>query len=150
MDAVTYPSTDVMALFRRELVPLRLPHDHKPLADELRVVRTPCLVLLGAGGREHHRSTGFLSSENLLATVQLGLAKVLRDLQSFDEAIERLDRLLNDYPLSDAVPEAVYVRGRTLYKSRHDRAFLKETYVQLASRFPKSEWTRRAFQYRLL
>jgi hypothetical protein len=144
MDAVTYPRTEVVALISRELVPLRLPHDRQPLADEWRVVRTPCLILLDGTGREHHRSTGFLPPESLLAIITLGLAKIHCDARSFEPAIDLLDRVINEHPSTEAVPEAVYLRGHSLYRVRHHPAYLKTAYEQLSSAFPKNEWTRRA------
>ncbi|MHC1741901.1 MAG: hypothetical protein AB9873_02595 [Syntrophobacteraceae bacterium] len=150
MDAVTYPTAEVTTLISRELVALRLPHDRQPLADDWRVVRTPCLILLDGTGKEHHRSTGFLSAESLLAMITLGIAKIHYDAKSFEPAIVLLDRVINEHPSTEAVSEALYLRGRSLFRLRHDPAHLKTAYEQLSSAYPKNEWTRRAFKYRLL
>lgn len=150
MDAVTYPSTEVVAFLRERVVSVRLPHDHKPLAQELGISRTPCLVLLDSGGAEHHRITGFQAPEDLLAELQLGLAKIEYDRGSFGKAAELLDRLLAVYPGSAASPEAIYVRGLSLYKGRNEPLHLKRAYERLKSDFPSSEWTQKTFPYRLL
>jgi tetratricopeptide (TPR) repeat protein len=150
MDAVTYPSREVAAFIRDRVVSLRLSHDHKPLSDELGITRTPCLVLLDNRGAEHHRITGFQTPEDLLAAMQLGLAKIEYDRGVFGKAAELLDRLLAVYPGNAASPEAIYVRGLSRYKERNEPIHLKRAYEQLKSDFPRSEWTRRTFPYRLL
>jgi hypothetical protein len=150
MDAVTYPSTEVSALLRDRVVLLRLPHDHKPLADEFVVNRTPCLILLDGRGAEHHRITGFQTPEDFLATMHLGFAKIEYDRRAYGRAAELLDRLLALHPGSGSSPEALYVRGLSLYREKSDPIHLKRAYEQLKSQFPGSEWTRRTFQYRLL
>ncbi len=150
MDADTYPTTEVVAFFERELVPLRVPHDHQPLAEELQVVRTPCILLLDAAGREHHRETGFLGPEDLLAAVGLGMAKMRLNAGDLESAAALLNRLLEDHPSTGAVPEALFLQGQCLYRLRNDPGELKAAYLRLSERFPQSEWTRRAFKYRLL
>ncbi len=150
MDAVTYPSTEVQAFIGEVFIPLRLPHDHGTLADALRVEKTPSIILLGSGGKEFHRMTGFLSPGDFLAGAKLGLAKSLEGAGNHGETIQLLESLLQDYPESPAVPEAIFVLGLSRYRSSHKPRHLKEMYEELTSRFPESEWTRRSFQYRLL
>jgi hypothetical protein len=61
-----------------------------------------------------------------------------------------LNNLLSDYPESDSVSEAIYLRGVCLYKSTLNPNPLKEAYEQLNTRNPKGEWTKRAYPYRIL
>ena len=150
MDAVTYSSAQVIDFIHRNAIPLRLPHDHGPLADAFKVEKTPCLIILDQDGNEHHRANGFLAPEELIAVIRLGMAKTLYNHQTYDLAIQVLDELLEDHPTSDSYAEAIYVRGLCRYKRTHDSGHLKETYQQLALAFPKSEWTMRAYHYRLL
>jgi hypothetical protein len=150
MDAVTYSSAQVIDFIHRNAIPLRLAYDHKPLADAFKVERTPCLVILDQEGNEHHRANGFLAPEELIAVIRLGMAKTLYNHQTYDLAIQVLEELLEEHPRSDSSSEAIYVRGLCRYKRTHDSGHLKETYQQLALAFPKSEWTMRAYHYRLL
>ncbi len=150
MDAVTYPSAMVVAFIEENLVPLRLPYNHEPLAGTFGVQETPCLILLDGDGIEHHRTTGFLPPEELIAAIQLGKAKILQDRGVFDEALKLLDLLLAEQPKSGSAPEALYQRGLCLYKSTHDSRYLKEVYEQLKKNYPDSDWTRRSARYRLL
>jgi outer membrane protein assembly factor BamD (BamD/ComL family) len=57
---------------------------------------------------------------------------------------------LAEYPKSDSAPEAVYLRGVCGYKSTHAPKPLKEAYERLQAQYPSSEWTKRAYPYRLL
>jgi hypothetical protein len=150
MDAVTYSSAQVIDFIHRNAIPLRLPYDHKPLADSFKVEKTPCLIILDEDGNEHHRANGFLAPEEIIATIRLGMAKTGYNRQSYDLAIQVLDELLEDHSTSNSSAEAIYVRGLCRYKSTHDYRYLKDAYQQLALSFPKSEWTMRTFHYRLL
>jgi len=61
-----------------------------------------------------------------------------------------LEALLAGYPKSDAAPEAIFLRGVSRYKSTHEAKPLKEAYELLQAQYPGSEWTKRAYPYRLL
>ena len=149
MDAVTYPQKAVEAFLAESMVALRIPSDH-PLSKEFKVSWTPTLVTLDWNGQEHHRTVGFLSAEELVASLMLGSAKAYSDLDLFDKAFGSLGKLLSAYPASDAAPEAIFVRGVCGYKSTHSPAPLKQAYEQLGKQYPQSEWTKRAYPYRLL
>ena len=149
MDAVTYPQKAVETFLAEAMIAVRIPFD-QPLAKEFKVTWTPTLVTLDWNGEEHHRTVGFLSAEELVASLMLGSAKVYSDLELFDKAFGSLGKLLSAYPASDAAPEAMFVRGVCGYKSTHNPAPLKEAYEQLRKQHPQSEWTKRAYPYRLL
>lgn len=150
MDAVTYPSREAALWLRERLVPVRLPHDHDPLAEQFDIVRTPCLIFLDPQGTEVHRTVGVLSPDEFSSFVQLGTAKLLYRQGQWQPALERLEELLNKNPQSLSVAEAVFLRGRCLYRHTHSPIHLKDAHDQLRSKFPGSEWTRRTLQYRLL
>jgi hypothetical protein len=150
MGAVTFPDAKVMAFIKQNLIPIRLPHDHKPLAEQFQVKWTPALVTLDTEGKEHHRTVGFLSPEELIPSLLLGKAKIDFDHEDFAKALVSLEALLKDYPKSGAAPEAIFLRGVCGYKSTHTPKPLKEAYEKLAKDYPDSEWTKRAYPYRLL
>jgi hypothetical protein len=150
MGAVTFPDAKVIAFIRQNLIPIRLPHDHKPLAEQFQVKWTPALVTLDTEGKEHHRTVGFLSPEELIPSLLLGKAKIDFDHEDFAKALVSLEALLKDYPKSGAAPEAIFLRGVCGYKSTHTPKPLKEAYEKLAKDYPDSEWTKRAYPYRLL
>jgi tetratricopeptide (TPR) repeat protein len=150
MDAVTYPNLDVIRFIQGHMVPVRLPFDAKPEADDFKVKWTPTLIILDHDGVEHHRITGFLAPEELLPMMLLGIGKAHFEREAFTEAIRSLDALLKDYPKSDSAPEAIYYRAVSQYKSTHSAEPLKEAYQKLHADYPLSEWTKRAAPYRLL
>lgn len=132
------------------MIPLRVPFDAQPLSSDFNIKWTPTLVTLDANGKEHHRTVGFFPPEELIPSLLLGIAKSYFERERFGEALSTLEELLTDYPKSDAAPEAIYLRGVCRYKSTHDPKPLKGAYEQLQANYPLSEWTKRAYPYRLL
>jgi TolA-binding protein len=150
MDAVTYPNPTVIEFIQKYMVPVQVPYNSQPLATDFNIQWTPTLITLDSDGKEHHRTVGFLSPQELVPSQMLGMAKCHFDLERFDEAISILEKLLAEYPRSDSTPEAIYLRGVSRYKRTHDAKPLKEAYVQLQRDYPASEWTKRASPYKLL
>lgn len=150
MDAVTYPDTSVADFIQSNMIPLRIQFDAQPYCTEYNIQWTPTLVTLAPNGKEHHRTTGFLAPEELVPSLMLGIAKSHFDLEQFTEAISTIETLLKDHPKSDSAPEAIYIKGVSQYKSTNDPKPLKEAYEQLRADYPSSEWTKRAYPYRLL
>lgn len=150
MDAVTYPQPSVTSFLQNQLVPLRVQFDRQPLSAAFNVQWTPTLITLDAGGKEHHRTLGFLPAEELIASLLLGMAKCNFDAGRFDEALIDLKDILEHYSETDAAPEAAYYRGVDEYKKSSDPKYLKIAYNVLAEKHPDSEWTKRAWPYRLL
>jgi len=68
----------------------------------------------------------------------------------FAEALVRLEQLIAGYGKSDSTPEAIFLVGVCSYKRSHDAKPLKAAYEKLNAAFPDSEWTKRAYPYRLL
>ena len=150
MDAVTYPNAAVIEYIEQNHVPLKVPHDQQPLAGDFNVKWTPTLVVLDQEGKEHHRTVGFLSPEEFIPSLLLGIGITHFDHDTFDKALACFDRVLSEYATSDAAPEAVYQRGVTLYKSSGSSQALKGAYERLAAQYPASEWTKKAYPYRLI
>lgn len=150
MDAVTYPDAKVIRFITENMIPLRIAFDAQPLSTDFNIKWTPALVTLDPDGKEHHRTVGFLAPEELIPSLLLGMGKSYFETDRFDEALGSLEKLLGEYPESDSAPEALYLRGVCQYKSTHDPKPLKEAYDQLRAAHPSSEWTKRAYPYRLL
>jgi tetratricopeptide (TPR) repeat protein len=150
MDAVTYPQAKVIQFITDEMIPLRIPSDHETLADEFGIKWTPALITLDTNGKEHHRTVGFMEADELIASLNLGMAKVHFDLEEFDKAGGRLEKLLDELPTSGATPEGIFYLGVSRYKGSGDPKPLREAYDKLASDYPDSEWTKKAYPYRLI
>ena len=150
MDAVTYPDKKAAVFINGSVIPLRVAFDNQPLATDFNIKWTPTLITLDMNGKEHHRTVGFLPPEELIASQLLGMAKVDFDSERMEEALKILEKLLQEYPKSDAAPEAMFLRGVCGYKSTHNPQPLRAAYDQLLAAYPASEWTKRAYPYRLL
>ena len=149
MDAVTYPEDKVVEFLGQNVIPLRIPFND-PLATEFNVKWTPTLVILDPQGKEHHRTVGFLDAEGLIASLLLGIGKTCFETEEFDYAIANLDKIIASYPKSGSAPEAIFLRGVAQFKSTHDPKPLKALYEKLVAEYPGSEWTGRAYPYRLI
>ncbi len=150
MDAVTYPNPSVIEFVQKRMIPVQVPHNAQPLANDFNIQWTPTLITLDSNGKEHHRTVGFLSPQELIPSLMLGIAKCHFDAERFEEAIAILDKLLAEYPQSDSAAEAIYLHGVSRYKKTHDAKALKEAYERLQKDYPASEWTKRASPYQLL
>jgi tetratricopeptide (TPR) repeat protein len=150
MGAVTYPNDKVVEFIMGHMVPVQVLFNAEPLATDFNVKWTPTVITLDMEGKEHHRTIGFLPPEELIPSLMLGIAKCHFDQSKFPEAIVMLDRLLKEYPKSDAAPEAIYLRGVSEYQTTHHAESLKKAYERLKSEFPSSEWVKRAKPYSLL
>ena len=150
MGAVTYPNEKVVEFVEKNMVPVQVLFDAQPLASEFKIKWTPTVITLDEEGNEHHRTVGFLSPEEFIPSLMLGMGKAYFDREKFEAAMALFDQLLQGYPKSDAAPEAVYLRGVSQYKSSHNAKPLKEAYERLKTDYPSSEWTKRAQPYRLL
>lgn len=150
MDTVSYPNKDVTEFIKDSVIPLRVRYDTQPLATDFSINWTPTLIILDMEGKEHHRAVGFLSPEELMPLLLMGIAKVHFDHNAFKEAFSNLEKILSDFPKSNSAPEAIYLKGVCLYKDTKNPKGLKEAYEQLQARYPESEWTKRAYPYRLL
>jgi len=149
MGAVTYSNAGIIAFINENMIPLRLFFDEKPWSAKFNIQWTPTIITLDQEGKEHHRTIGFLSPEELIPSLILGIAKMYFDEGNLDNAARNFEKLA-DYPNSNSTPEAIYWRGVSKYKSTHDPTALKETYQYLEAKYPSSEWTKRANPYKLL
>jgi len=150
MDAVTYPDSGVTSFILEHMVPVRIAFDAEPHAKDFNVKWTPTIITLDYEGKEHHRTLGFLAPEDLVASLLLGMGKINFDTDEFDDALVNLDRVTSDYSKSNSAPEAIFFWGVSGYKSSHDPKKLKEAYERLQAEYPGSEWTKRAYPYRLI
>lgn len=150
MDAVTYPESTVVRFIEENFIPLRVPFDSKPLSGKFNVKWTPTLITLGPEAQEHHRTVGFLGPEELIPSLLLGLGKYHYENDRFAEALSRFEQLVEGYGQSDSTPEAIFLMGVCRYKQSQDAKPLKAAYEKLSADFPDSEWTKRAYPYRLL
>jgi hypothetical protein len=150
MDAVTYPDANVVACIAKNVIPLRIAFDSEPYAADFTVKWTPTLVFVDENGKEHHRTVGFLPSDEFIPSILLGVAKTYYELDCFLEALDNLEKIISGFAKSGPAPEAVFLRGVCGYKHTHDPKPLKQAYEKLNTDYKESEWAKRALPYRLL
>ena len=150
MDAVTYPDKKVVAFIQESFIPLLIPFDAKPQSKDFNIKWTPTLITLGFDKREHHRTVGFLEPDAFIANSLLGIGKYHFDNDRYPEALTFFEKIISDQPQSGGVAEAIFLRGVSRYKNSGNVEPLKEVFETLSNQFPGSEWTKRAYPYRLL
>lgn len=150
MDAVTYPVDKIVNLINGYFIPLRINVNSNAVHDKYHHIWTPTLSILNSAGSELQKTIGFFGADELPAILHLGIAKARLDAGEFDTALVHLNKLLDNYLSSCAVPEAIYFKGVASYKMDDNASHLKYAYDTLVDRFPGNEWTKRASPYRLL
>lgn len=147
MDAVTYPNSKTIKYILDNLIPLRIGHDQQPYAGQFQVKWTPKLFILDPEGQSHHEVLGFLPPDELVPFLQLGQAKQAFHNDALDDAIAKLDGLLQESAANGSAPEALFLRGVARFKKAHDPSPLKEVYRLLKFDYPQSSWAQRGFPY---
>jgi len=105
---------------------------------------TPTGIILDSEGKEQHRFEGFLPVDDFLAQLQLGLAKMAFSHGQFSEAEKKFRAMVEQFPKTEAAPEALYWAGVSKYKATDDAAALTETGQQFQSRYKDTVWAKKA------
>jgi len=150
MGAVTYPDQQVKDFIARNMVPVQLLNTAEPETTIYNASWTPLFIVLDPEGKEHQRNTGFLPPDEFIPFLILGIGKMHFDQENFEKAIECFEQVLNEYPDSEAAPEAFYFRGVSRFEMSHDASDLKEIYEEIREVYPESEWAKKAEPYRLI
>jgi hypothetical protein len=118
--------------------------DFKRLGDRFNAHWTPAILIIDANGEERHRIEGFLPADDFLAQLTIGLAHAARAHDDFASAERRYREVLEQYPQTEAAPEALYWAGVSKYKATGDPAPLADTAAQFANRYQTSSWAKKA------
>jgi hypothetical protein len=150
MDAVVYPVKEIGDFIMNEMIPLRIPTSNEEMTKKFEIKWTPTLITMDVNEKEHQRTLGFMGVDELIPSLLLGMAKIPFDEGEPARAIELLQKVIDDYPKSNSVPEAIFLRGVAGYKNTHQAAPLKEAYNILNQNYPDTTWAKRAYPYSLL
>ena len=132
-------------------VPVRINRvDQEELFKTYRVLWTPTIIIIGPDGQEHARFTGFLPPDELCARLILDGAKAELNLGNVELAEKCLGNVIEKFPNTFAVPEAVFYQGVAGFVQGHDPRGLRTGVDRLKEQFPQSEWTLRAKPYELI
>ncbi len=102
------------------------------------------MIVLDPEGTERHRLEGFLPAEDLLAQLELGLAHAAFARQHWAQAEQHYRRVVEQFPKTEAAPEAVYWAGVAKYKASNDPAALRETAQNFKQKYTDSSWAKKA------
>lgn len=143
----TLPDNKVIEHIGTRFVPLMFEMG-EPATQELKkcynIEWTPTFIVADKNASEVYRMVGYLPPDSLRAHMAFGEAKhALRD-ENLDKASKCFSMVVENFPGSDLVPEAIYYHGVSMYKRNKDTSYLKKAFDALKSRFPENEWTKKA------
>lgn len=105
---------------------------------------TPTHLVLDESGRERYRIEGFSPKEDLVAKLEMALARMAFEAGRFDEAARRYRSVVERFPRSMPAAEALYWAGVSDYKASNDASHLERTATALTQRYPGTEWERKS------
>lgn len=125
-------------------IPVQVQVDNKALMEKYGVSWTPTILVLDADGKEHYRTVGYVPPEEFMPLFMVGKARWYLDTEQYAEARATLEEMMTRCPHPRAAAEAIYFLGVAKYKMEHDPKPLRAAYDELKSKYPDSEWVRRA------
>lgn len=146
MGAVTYPEPDVASYIGAHFVPVQFNViEHPEAKGQFHAPWTPTLIVEDAEGQEHRRSEGFLDARRFLG--EMALARLKAALNRFDYGraltlAEEARAQTQGDPARE--PEAIYWSAVAAYRASDNVDRLLQTWDEVVSRFPESEWGKRA------
>jgi len=112
LDTVTYPDSRTVDFVTKYLIPLRVnTASAPPWSQRFTIQYTPTVMILDAQGGEHHRTVGFLPTDEFIPSLMLGMAKAHKDDSQPAQARAMLQWLLVSYPKSQAAAPASELLG---------------------------------------
>lgn len=142
---VTWDDPRVADLVNRLTVPFGFTIDAEPaLCERHGIVWRPTVLLCDERGRVGHRVIGYLPPEEMLAQIPLGVGKVRFVQGRWAEAERHFAAVADEYPGTEAAPEAQYWLGASRYQREGKPHGLTEAWNTLMDRWPASRWATRA------
>ena len=144
-----WPDERVVRFVTGNFLPARVhvrqdPQAFKQYSERYKAPWTPTILLLDADGVEHYRIEGFLPADDSLAQLMLGRARIAFDAEQWAEAERRLREIVDQFPNTDAAPEALYWAVVAPYKASGNPASLKATAQAFKRRFQDTTWAKKA------
>jgi len=144
-----YPDERVARFIQENFIPARVhvkdqPEDYRRFGQQYNAQWTPTILVIDPGGTERHRIEGFLPAEDLLSQLTLGLGHSAFAGEQWDEAERRFRQVVDDFPDSEAAPEALYWAGVSRYKGKGDATALRSTAAAFQRQYQDSSWAKKA------
>ena len=144
-----YPDERVARFITENFIPARVhvrdqAQDFQRLGAEYEAQWTPTILELDPEGKERHRIEGFLTADDFLAQLRLGVGHAAFKRGMWEEAQGAFDEIVKHHAGSDAAPEARYWAGVSRYKASGNPAALTDTARALDERYADSTWAKKA------
>jgi len=150
MSTVTYSQERVAKFIQLNFIPVQVQSSNQAMMEKFAISWTPTLLVLDADGREHYRSVGFFSPDDLIPTLETAKGRWAFDTGQLADARAVLEEVISCYQDTNAAAEAIFFLGAVKYKMTHDPKVLRESYEELKAKFPQSAWTKQSEHYRLI
>ncbi len=118
--------------------------EQRDMVDRFRMEWTPCVVIFDNDGEEYYRFVGFLSPREFMGQLGLAMARIAFLSKDFGRAAGLFDVVVQHFPYTYVVPEAIWYRGVSNFQASGDPIGLKETRVELQQNYPQSIWAEKA------
>jgi hypothetical protein len=150
MNTGPYSDEKVQKFIQEEFIPLKSQcfwDRPTELMKKFDIKWTPTFLVHDSDGKEHHRFVGYVPVDDLFAQLGLGKGKIFFNTERYEEAIKQFQTVIERHSNAGATPEAIFLLGVARYKHSHDAKALRRVWDELSSKYPQSEWTRRAEPY---
>ena len=145
LDDEVYAEEDVVRFVTECFVPIKIDiKKHPESFAQFSVEWTPTVIIPDQNGRERHRLVGFLPTEDFLAQLQFGIAKVAFSGKKYEEARKGFVAVGRLYPETSAAPESIYWAGVSAYRDTGKIAPLAQCASELKLKYPESDWAKKA------
>ena len=104
---------------------------------------TPTVIILSPEGKERWRTEGYLPKEEFRPQLEMGIARVALIRKRWSDAQQIYERIIEQFPMSEAAPEAVFWLGVCEYSLSKNPAALKGNYERLNREYPESIWAKK-------
>lgn len=144
-----WPDERVIGLVRDHFIPVRVNvredrDQFKRLAERYGAKWTPAILVLDEQGDEEYRIEGFVTADQLLARLDIGLGRDAYLHARYPEAEQHFTAVVDRKPDDEATAEALYWSGVSRYKGTKDAGALGRAAADLAARHGSSVWATKA------
>ncbi len=144
-----YPDERVARFITENFIPARVhvreqPEDFRRLGERFGAEWTPTILILDPEGTERHRIEGFLPTDDFIAQLAVGRARLDFSAGRFADSERRFREVVARHPDTDTAAEALYWAGVARYKATDDAAALKETGRAFQERYQSTTWAKKA------
>lgn len=144
LEKETFSDERVAAAVREFCVPFKAGIEERPdVVRRIRVNWTPTTLFLDGERVEHHRLVGFMAPDEFTAQIHFAVGRRAFNHGHYDEAIQRLLHVTEQFPQADCAPEAMYWRGVSEYKKAGKPDGMIAIWKELYKKYPKSIWAKK-------